>query len=258
MHVRQEVVSIHSATCNNELLRTLPNWELARLRYQLERVPLKKRQVLQERNVPVAHAYFIERGVGSMMSRIGRDAGGLEVALLGRSDVVGIPIVLGTMRSPHRCIMHVPGEAFRIAAGTLQQMMEELPTLRLLLSYYVQAFLVQTTQLVACNTCHTLRERLARWLVLAHERLATVQEIAVTHSMLGRALGARRAGITTALGQFENSGYLQRARGHIVIKDRAGLEKVSCPCWKTILAEHSHLISHAEANPRTLPIRSAG
>lgn len=229
------------APVRNDLLGALPAEELARLRPRLERVALKRRQALQERNVPMSHAFFIEKGAASLLSRSGDGAFALEVGMLGRKDVAGIPIVLGTARSPHRCVVQTPGEALRIRADDLRQAMDEMPALRQLLLGYVQAALVQSAQLVVCNARHPLGERIARWLLVAHDRLDG-NEICITHQAIGRALGVRRAGVTTAMGRMEEAGLLRRKRGCVVVLDQAGLEEAACDCYRIIRAEHQRLV----------------
>jgi CRP-like cAMP-binding protein len=234
------------ARVRNDLLAALSEEILARLRPRLERVDLKHKQVLYERNVPMPHAYFIERGAASLLSRSG-ERGAVEVGTLGRSDLVGIPIVLGTGRSPYRCVVQVPGEALRMSADDLKRALDELPSLRGLLLAYVQAVMVQGAQLVVCNTRHSLKERLARWLLVTQDRLDG-DEIPLTHQSLGRAIGARRAGVTTTVGRMEEAGVVRRGRGRLTIVDRSALERTSCECYRAIRAEHRRILCPAESD----------
>lgn len=227
----------------NELLTALPDDVFERLSPRLERVRLHRRQILQERNVPVRYGYFIESGAASLMCRAG-ERGALELCTLGRKDFAGLPIALGTMRSPHRCVVQVEGEALRIEAHDLRQAMLGSDPLRHVLMRYVQAALVQSSQLVVCSTCHALGQRLARWLLLAHDRLEC-EEIPVTHQFLSRALGVRRASVTLALARMEEAELVRRRRGRFVILSRAGLEQASCECYRAIRAEHDRLMPPA-------------
>jgi CRP-like cAMP-binding protein len=231
----------------NGLLQMLPAEALAELMPYLERVPLKRRQVLHERNLPVTHAYFIENGLASLMARA-EDNCMLEVGTLGQQDFVGTPIVLGTTRTPHRCVVQVSGAAWRIAAEDLQMLLARVPALRQLLLCYVQAANVQSAQLVVCNTRHSLRQRLARWLLFAHDRVEG-NEIALTHQFLGRALGVRRAGVTTAMGRLEEAGMIHRGRGRIMIMDRARLEDEVCDCYRAIRSEYKRITCDAVTEP---------
>ncbi|HEV7253054.1 MAG TPA: Crp/Fnr family transcriptional regulator [Mesorhizobium sp.] len=237
----------------NDLLAALPREAFAELRPRLERVPLSRKQILHERHVPLRYAYFIEDGAASVLSKTD-DRGFAEVATLGRGDLVGVCLALGLTRSPHRCLVQVPGEALRIGAEELSRALEALPALRKLLLAYVQAAMVQSAQLAVCNTRHSLRERLARWLLLAHDRLDG-DEIPLTHQSLSRAIGVRRAGVTTAMGRMEEAGIVRRGRGRLVILDRAALEAASCRCYGTIKAEHRRIFCSSEPD---LPLGEPG
>ncbi|MFC1458552.1 Crp/Fnr family transcriptional regulator [Microvirga arabica] len=231
----------------NGLLEALPAEIIDELMPYMERVTLKRRQVLHERNLPVAYAYFIERGLASLMARV-EDQCMLEVATLGQQDFVGLPIVLGTTRTPHRCVVQVSGEAWRITADDLQALLNRIPALRQLLLSYVQATGVQSAQLVVCNSRHSLRHRLARWLLFAHDRVEG-NEIALTHQFLGRALGVRRAGVTTAMGRLEEAGMIHRGRGRIMILDRARLEGETCDCYRAIRSEYNRITCDSVSEP---------
>lgn len=247
----------------NALLSALDASELRELSRHLEPVPLRPRQVLQERNLPVTHAYFVERGIASLLSRAG-ERGSLEVGIVGVQGFVGLPVVLGTLRSPHRCVVQVGGEALRIGTEPLQRAMSDIPRLRALLLGYVQAVMVQSAQLVVCNTRHSLSERLARSLLLAHDRLGG-NEVPLTHQSLSRLLGVRRAGVTTAVGQMERAGLIRRGRGRLVISDVQGLQHASCECYRAINAEHDRILSggrchdlRAQQSPhRSMPVTTA-
>lgn len=228
------------ATPRNTLLAALSHDELATLRPHLERVPLRRRQVLHERNGAVSHAYFIERGTVSLLSRaVGRDS--LEVGSLGQDDLLGVSVVLGTARAPHRCVVQVPGEALRIRAEDLQRAMFGNSTLHSLLLAQVQSTLVQSAQLAVCNTYHSLNERLARSLLTTLDHLIS-DEIPLTHRSLSQSLGVRRAGVTTALGAMEAAALLRRGRGRLRILDRQRLEQVACECHRIINSERKRLV----------------
>ena len=226
---------------SNTLLALLPDGDMARLRPHLERVQLKRRQVLQERNLPVQHAYFIERGAVSLLCREGQGTA-MEVATLGSTDFTGLPVVLGSGRSPHRCVVQVPGEAVRIAAPALAQALEELPCLRRVLLLHVQLLLTQTAQIAVCNTRHTLSERVARSLLTMRDCLGR-DIVPLTHECLARGLGVRRASVTTTIGELERSGLVRRGRGEIGIADPEGLEARSCSCHRAVAAERQRLVA---------------
>jgi CRP-like cAMP-binding protein len=219
------------------------------MRPHLQRVVLKPRDILQERNRPLQYVHFIEQGVASLFARTSRD-GPVEVAMIGRLGLVGVPVVLGTMRSPNRCLVLVPGEALRIASNDLQETMAKSPELRQQLMNYVHALLIQNSQTVLCNVRHELCERLCRWLLLACDRLDD-NVIPMTHDLLSMTLGVRRAGVTAALAKLAEAGGVRRSRGVIEVLDRDIVERGTCECYRIISAEYRRLM--IEVSPKTLP-----
>ncbi|KRR20493.1 Crp/Fnr family transcriptional regulator [Bradyrhizobium retamae] len=217
----------------NGILRQLSEQCRAEILTRSENVPLARRQILLERNVPLRFAYFVEAGAVSLFARAGADRAHVEIATLGVGDFIGTSIVLGAKVSPHRCIVQVPGNALRINSDELVALQEALPELRRALLAYVHAALIQSSQLLACNTKHSLRERLARWLLVTSD-LLQMSDIPLTHDVLSRAIAVRRAGVTTEIGRMEEAGLIHRERGSISILDREGLARASCSCYRLL------------------------
>jgi len=232
---------MHPAEVRNCILQCLRPDILARLQPYLRRVPLKRGQILQEPHSPLERVYFIERGMAVLMARTKRD-GQMGVGIIGRAGLVGVPVVLGIMRSPHHCVMEVEGEALQIGAETFRRAMDGSSTLRQQLMNYVHALLVQQSQTVLCNARHPLMERLTRSLLLAHDQFDD-DTIPLTHDLLSMMLGVRRAGITTALDRLERNGAVRKTRGALQIVDRTRLEQTTCECYRIIAAEHQRLIN---------------
>ena len=239
----------------SRLLALAPQNELEQLLPRLERVSLKRRQVLQEPNIPVQHAFFIESGAVSVVCREGR-GGAVEVGTLGSLDFTGVPVLLGSGRSPHRCIVQDAGQALRISATPLADALDELPGFRRLLLRYLQVVMTQSAQLAVCNTRHSLTERLARSLLL-HRECLQQDVVPLTHDCLSRALGVRRASVTTTVGAFEAAGLIRRGRGELVIVSPDRLEQVSCACHRAVAAERRRLASPPTCCAVPLP-RSGG
>lgn len=223
----------------NRLLAGLAPASFERLRPLLEPVALKRRAILQDYHHPIEHIYFIERGVASLLVRTQRD-GPVEIAMVGRLGFVGVAAVLGIQRSPNRCLMSVPGYAFRIAVSDLRRAAHRNPDIQQQLFSYIHALVVQNAQTTLCSARHSLEERLSRWLLLAADRLDD-RVIPVTHDMLSGILGVRRASITTTLAELERSGGLVRLRGGIDVRNRAALERRTCECYRTIASEYGYL-----------------
>jgi CRP-like cAMP-binding protein len=236
----KQVSSCAAVAVQNVVLRGLPPDAFARLRPHLRRVQLKRQQILQEAHRPIDGVSFIERGVAILLARTKRD-GPVGVATIGRGGLAGVPVVLGTMRSPHRCLVQVPGEALQIGSKDLRRAMDENPLLRQLLMNYVQALLVQISQTALCNARHSLEQRLARWLLLSRDWLDS-DTIPLTHDLFSTMLGVRRAGVTTALERLALRGAVRKARGRVEIVDRTLIERISCECYQTIANEYQRVI----------------
>ncbi len=227
------------AIVRNRILAGLDPASFRRLAPYLTRVPLARRAVLQDHFHCIEHVHFIERGVASLYARTRAD-GPVEVALIGPFGFAGVAAVLGNARSPHRCLMQVPGEALRIAVPDLLAAMQALPAIRNHLLAYIHALLVQNAQAALCNGRHDVEQRLCRWLLLAADRLDDTV-IPITHDMLSMNLGVRRAGVTTLLGLLQKSGEIAISRASCRIVERAALERRACECHAIIAAAYRQL-----------------
>lgn len=227
-----------SPSLGNDLIAHLSPRSRRLLLDRCDSIRLTARQVLQERGLPLQFAYFIESGAASLTTRAG-DCPPVEIHTLGKKDFVGVPLVLGMRVSPHRCTVHVPGKALRIQTDALIALIKTDTEVEKLLLRYVQATLIHSAQLVACNSRHNLSQRLARWLLVARDRIGE-NEVALTHKCMAQALGVRRAGITTAVGDMEANGLIRRSRGRTVIVDEARLEQASCDCFRVIRSAHEN------------------
>jgi CRP-like cAMP-binding protein len=223
----------------NRVLASLNPASFRQLAAHLTRVSLGRRAVLQDHFHRIEQIHFIERGVASLYARTRAD-GPVEVALVGPFGFVGVGAILGSSRSPHRCLMQVPGEALRISVPDLQEAMHASPAIRHHLLAYVHALLVQNAQAALCNGRHDVEQRLCRWLLLAADRLDHTI-IPITHDMLSMNLGVRRAGVTSLLGELQKSGAIAMSRATCDIVDRAALERRACECYGIISAEFRQL-----------------
>ena len=205
----------------NGLLAAMSPADLALLKPKLEPLALKLRQVLEPANKPIQHNYFLASGLGSVIA-IGKDGKRLEVGIIGREGITGLPVVLGNDRSPNETFIQVEGAGARIAADDLRGAMRKSASLTRVLLNFVNAFLIQTSHTALSNGTASVRERLARWLLMAQDRLDG-KEVPLTHEFLSLMLGVRRAGVTIALNQLHRKGVIRLSRGRIEIADRHGL-----------------------------------
>jgi CRP-like cAMP-binding protein len=240
-----------SSPVQNHILSHLPLDAFDRLRPHLRRVQLRRHQILQDPYRLLQSVYFLERGVAVILARTRQD-GQVGVGMVGRLGVIGMPVILGTMCSPHRCVVEVPGEALQAGAGDLRKAMDECPVIRQQLLNYVQALIVQNSQTVLCNARHEINQRLARWLLLARDRLDD-DLVPLTHDLLSMMLGVRRAGVTDALAALEKRGAIRRRRGAVDITDRGELQQRACECYRIIAAEYQRMVQIRRSDATVLP-----
>jgi CRP-like cAMP-binding protein len=218
------------ATFQNEILAALPPKDIEHLRPQLSRVSLVSGQVLHERDSLIEDVFFMEEGIASLTADT-MDYGAVEVGLTGREGLVG-PLVLLNPEALaiHRAFVQVPGAAFRMRAAVLRQAVEQSPALRDCCLRYIHWMVVQASQAAACNARHEVAKRLARWLLLTHDRVDG-NDLPVTQEFLSLMLGVRRSGVSIAANTLQAGGLIEQARGRIRVLDRAGLEAASCKCY---------------------------
>jgi CRP-like cAMP-binding protein len=216
----------------NEVLATLSPPLFEMLGPFLKSVELRRHAVLNEQNRPVDAVHFIESGVVSRLTRTSED-GSVEVAIVGRFGFIGVTVILGTMTALQRAVVQIPGHALRIPASDLKAVMAQAPEIREHLLGYVHTLMNLKAQVSLCNAKHDIEQRLARWLLLAHDRMDE-GELPVTHELLATMLGVRRPGVTEALARFEQAGIVSRARGVLRVLDRKGLKANVCDCYKII------------------------
>ena len=225
----------------NEVLRTLMRGEFSALHPHLSRVRLVSGQILHEAGERIEHAYFIEQGVVSMLAEVdvpgpGTEPGTTEIGMIGREGLVGLTVLLQPDALAYsRSLVQIPGVALRIPAPTLREVAASTPALRYALYRALQILMSTTAQTSACNSRHTLSERLARWLLIAHDRVDG-DELLLTQELLSIMLGVRRSGVTVASAALEQAGLIRHSRGRVIITDRDGLERFGCSCYARVQA----------------------
>ena len=229
----------------NRLLATLSPVDFSLLEPQLERVPLPVGVRLLEPNSPIEHVYFLEQGIASVVANTPQGRR-IEAGIIGREGLTGIPALLGTDRTPHECFIQTAGEGVRIWADDLRRALAGSASLHQHLLQFVQAFMIQMGQTALSNGCHTLEQRLARWLLMCHDRVDG-GDLSTTHEFLSLMLGVRRAGVTVALQVLEDRGLIATKRAQITVLDRAKLEAVAGDSYGVPEAEYARLFGHPAA-----------
>jgi len=232
------------SSVRNRLLAAMSAKDFRLLQGDLENVTLKVRDVLVEPNKSIKYVHFMERGLASVIAESpGRES--LEIAHVGCEGLTGSSLVNGVDRTPNKTFIQVAGSSFRLRAGDLTQAMEDSPSLRALLLRFMQTTLIQISHTALANGRYTIYERLARWLLMCHDRVDD-DNLPLTHDFVSLMLGVRRAGVTEALHGLEGEGMISTSRGGIVVRDRAKLEAAANGSYGVPEAEYARLIAPAE------------
>lgn len=234
----------------NLLLNSLQAETLARLYPLLQRVSLSVRDPIEAPGQPIETLYFFETALASTVARAGDEE--VEVGICGRDGMSGLAIVNGADRSPFSCFIQAPGEAFSIPTKEMLALMEELPDLRRMFLLAAQATTIQFAYTALANGRYSILERMARWLLMCHDRLQGDQ-MELTHSFLSLMLGVRRAGVTTDMHILEGAHAVINRRGRIVVRDRAKLEMYAGECYGVPEAEYERLLGQKLRRDPTPP-----
>ena len=225
----------------NRLIAGLSRKERDRLLRSSETVALPFGQILCEPRQRIQYAYFPLRGFISLVAIVGAHHP-LEMGLVGSEGMLGASLGLGVGTAPLRAIVQGQGTALRVTAAELRRQLRLSPALMKTLHRYQYVLMEQLAKSAACTHFHELETRLARWLLMSHDR-AHADQFRLTHEHLAGMLGVRRSGVTVAAGHLQRRKLLRYARGEISILDRKGLEAASCECYGAMQADYARLLS---------------
>jgi CRP-like cAMP-binding protein len=224
----------------NRLLLALPSDNLALLLPKLHAVSLPLRKTLLLPQEPIEAVYFIESGWASVVAQLS-DGMQAEVGLVGREGMVGLPLVGGVETAFAETYMQAGGTGLRMEAATFQRELDDNPELRRRLFRYNEALHAQTAQTAACNGRHDLEQRLARWLLMAHDR-TDGDELLITQEFLSLMLCVYRPSVTVVAGILQRAGLIRYSKGNITILDREALEATACDCYRTVQNRFDYLL----------------
>jgi len=218
----------------NQVLASLPRRESKRLQAALEPVELKFGQVLYEPGKPIRYVYFPIDCLISLLTAVDKRRT-LEVGMVGKEGMAGMPFILGMGISGVRAIVQGGGDALRMASGPFRIEFKRNLPLQEALYRYTYALMAQISQTAACNRFHDVGPRLSRWLLMTRDRVGS-DEFLLTHEFLAHMLGLRRAGVTEAANALKRRRLINYARGKIEILDVRGLKVSSCSCYRMVNA----------------------
>jgi CRP-like cAMP-binding protein len=231
----------------NRLLLALPSSNLKRLIPDLEPIPCQRGQVLLDAESSLENVFFPDSGVVSVVA-VYEDGSFIEMATIGREGCTGFQTILGAKESSVRFLVQIAGSAAKMSRAAFTRAMDSMPSFRSLMYAYVHAFLEQVLVSGACNGAHSLKERLARWLLMMHDR-SDGNTLGITQTLLAHMLGVQRPTITNAIREFERAGLIGNSRQQVAILDRKGLMEESCECYQLV---RRRIAFHL---PKTYPVK---
>ena len=224
--------AIHTIPAANSLLGALPRKDYLRVLAGLEPVELNFGEVLYEPGQAIRHVYFPNDSLVSLLTVVDGHMA-LEVGLVGREGMVGIPLALGVDVTSVRALVQGSGTAMRMEAARFRRELAHSAPLQVELLRYAHVLMAQVTQTAACNRFHVVGARLARWLLMTSDRVRS-EQFRLTQEFLAHMLGVRRVGVTQAAGALQRRKLISYSRGRIRILDRPGLEAASCHCYEFV------------------------
>jgi CRP-like cAMP-binding protein len=235
------------AQAENQLIEALASSDRKRVLALCEPVELVLSDVLCEAATPTRSVLFPVNGFVSLITHV--DHGdGLEVGMVGREGMLGVQLSLGVTAAPMRAVVQGAGAAWRIGRVPFMRELARNPALRRMLNRYIYVLMLQLATASACRRYHELGSRMARWLLMSHDR-AHVDQFHVTHEFMAMMLGVRRVGVTVAAGALQARGFIRYHRGELTVLDRPALEALACSCYVADrLAYQSHMPAPAGAS----------
>jgi CRP-like cAMP-binding protein len=214
----------------NAILGGLPASDYRRLMPFLEQVDLEFGQVLHRQDAKIAHVYFPQDCLVSFLTHVD-DHSALEVGLVGGEGMAGVAAALGADSTPFRAVVQGAGTAMRMTAPAFRRQMAASAALRSQVHLYAHSLMAQIARTAACNRFHVVEQRLSRWLLMMRERVGS-NDFRLTHEFLGKMLGVRRAGVTSAANLLRKRGLIAYRRGDISILDPRRLAALACSCYR--------------------------
>jgi CRP-like cAMP-binding protein len=226
----------------NQILSALPHEEFERLRPKLREVTFKLGDVIYAPEEPIEAVYFINSGIVSWLAAL-ENGNTVEAAVIGSEGLAGVSVLLGAQSTPNQALTQAEVSALQISSKDLTTEFRKNGELNRIVLRFVHSMFTQVAQTAACNRLHTLDQRLARWLLMTHDR-TDGDAFPVTQDFLSHMLGVRRAGVSVAATSLRQMGLIEYRRGNIHVLDRKGLEALSCECYGIVKQEYENGSNH--------------
>ena len=226
----------------NHLLGALPRKDYRKLLPVLEPVKLALGEILYESHAQIRHVYFPIDCFVSMLTTVDEDKAA-EVGLIGSEGMIGVPMALGVAVSPFRAVVQGEGTAMRMTTADFRRHFSISAALKREVFLFTHLLMIQIAQTAACNRFHVVTQRMARWLLMTHDRVNS-NEFRITQEFLALMLGVRRVGVSVAMCALRDRKVISYRRGTIRILDQGGLVAAACSCYKTVKDTYSRAQAH--------------
>ncbi|MDQ9170438.1 Crp/Fnr family transcriptional regulator [Oxalobacteraceae bacterium R-40] len=226
---------------SNLLLSMLPSSAYQAILPHLELIETPLHFVLFERDKPIRYAYFPLSGEHSVLATM-EDGSAVEVGTVGYEGMSTVDLLMESEIAIETTVCQIPGTALRMPANVFRKMTADDTALRRVCLRYLQAYLAQVSQSVACNRLHSIEHRLARWLLMSHDRVHRQQEFTLTQEYIATMLGVHRPSVTLAANTLQRAGIIQYQRGKVRVLDREQLEAVSCECYGIVRKQFQRML----------------
>lgn len=223
----------------NRLLSALPREDYERLAPHLEEDTIALSHVLFMPEDELSHVYFPTTSIVSLLTHL-EDGGGMEVGLVGREGMVGVSVILGGSETKVATVQ-AAGRALKVGAAAVREEFGRGGALQNVLLRYTHALMTQISQSVVCNVRHPLPGRLARWLLMYHDRLGR-DDFELTHEFMANMLGVRRPGVSEVAYELQRMGFIRYRHGHVQITDRKGMEEFTCECYPAVKEKYDDFL----------------
>jgi CRP-like cAMP-binding protein len=216
----------------NKILLAIPDNEFRAIRPHLEPVELESHGILHEAHEVLEYAYFPNDGLLSLVVVLA-EGKTVEAGIIGKEGLVGIQAIAGLSRSPLREVAQITSNGLRIPAATLRDLLATAPRLHHELEHFSVVLGLQVAQTAGCNRLHDVEKRLARWLLMAQDRVSS-ELLPITHDFLATMLGTDRPSVSLTAGVLQKARVIEYSRGSVKILNRAELERTACECYDVI------------------------
>jgi len=227
------------AANKNLILAALPDEEYHRLLPHLKKIKLPSGEILYHPDENIDYLYFPDNAMISIIATT-PDGQSAEVGVVGKEGIAGVDILMGVNSTPNQSLVQLPDEGWKLPGKIALEEFRRGGEFQRISLLYIHAFMLQISQTALCNRLHTVEQRLARWLLLSHDR-AEGNKLALTQEFLSIMLGTTRPSVTTAALILQGGDLIRYRRGNITVTDREGLEHFACDCYAVVKEKYDDL-----------------